>query len=163
MLRATFDVPRIRNLYFVGSCLSSLTFETVSKDLKCHISVSAIYLYFFFQKYNDKKFLQAGTIWSALVHIITAVIGSGVLSLAWSMSQLWWVAGPFTMLAFASVTVISVTLLCNCYNSLDPNNAISTEMPANLTLFAESWVRGLLYIFCWLIGYIAFIFYPISV
>uniref|UniRef100_A0A9I9CCV5 Amino acid transporter transmembrane domain-containing protein n=1 Tax=Cucumis melo TaxID=3656 RepID=A0A9I9CCV5_CUCME len=27
-------------------------------------------------------------------HIITAVIGSGVLSLAWAIAQLGWVAGP---------------------------------------------------------------------
>ncbi|KAL3821165.1 hypothetical protein ACJIZ3_007070 [Penstemon smallii] len=63
-----------------------------------------------------------GTIWTALAHIITAVIGSGVLSLAWSMSQLGWIAGPLTMLAFASVTLTSAFLLCNCYLSPDLDN-----------------------------------------
>ncbi|XP_057765376.1 probable amino acid permease 7 [Salvia miltiorrhiza] len=62
---------------------------------------------------------KTGTIWTALSHIITAVIGSGVLALSWSMSQLGWIAGPLTMLAFASVTLTSAFLLCHCYKSLD--------------------------------------------
>ncbi|KAH6822828.1 amino acid permease 7 [Perilla frutescens var. hirtella] len=61
---------------------------------------------------------KTGTIWTALSHIITAVIGSGVLSLSWSMSQLGWIAGPITMFAFASVTLTSAFLLCDCYKSL---------------------------------------------
>ncbi|KAH6803286.1 amino acid permease 7 [Perilla frutescens var. frutescens] len=64
---------------------------------------------------------RSGTAWTALAHIITAVIGSGVLSLAWSMSRLGWIAGPLTMLAFASVTLTSAFLLCNCFHSPDVN------------------------------------------
>ncbi|KAI3466376.1 hypothetical protein Pfo_023039 [Paulownia fortunei] len=67
---------------------------------------------------------RSGTIWTALAHIITAVIGSGVLSLAWSMSQLGWIAGPLAMLAFASVTLTSAFLLCNCHKSHDLNNGM---------------------------------------
>lgn len=62
---------------------------------------------------------RSGSVWTALAHIITAVIGSGVLSLAWSMSRLGWIAGPLTMLAFASVTLTSAFLLCNCFHSPD--------------------------------------------
>ncbi|KAL2247736.1 UNVERIFIED_CONTAM: putative amino acid permease 7 [Sesamum indicum] len=65
---------------------------------------------------------RSGTVWTALAHIITAVIGSGVLSLAWSVSRLGWIAGPLTMLAFASVTLTSAFLLCSCYKSPDPND-----------------------------------------
>ncbi|KAK4386866.1 putative amino acid permease 7 [Sesamum angolense] len=65
---------------------------------------------------------RSGTVWTALAHIITAVIGSGVLSLAWSVSRLGWIAGPLTMLAFASVTLTSAFLLCNCYKSPDTND-----------------------------------------
>uniref|UniRef100_A0A3N7H9Y5 Amino acid transporter transmembrane domain-containing protein n=2 Tax=Populus trichocarpa TaxID=3694 RepID=A0A3N7H9Y5_POPTR len=61
-----------------------------------------------------------GTAWKAVAHIITGVIGSGVLSLAWSMAQLGWIAGPVTMLCFASVTLLSAFLLCDCYRSPDP-------------------------------------------
>lgn len=55
-----------------------------------------------------------------MAHIITGVIGAGVLSLAWSMAQLGWIAGPLAMVLFASVTLISTYLLCNCYKTPDP-------------------------------------------
>ncbi|CAN4102558.1 unnamed protein product [Withania somnifera] len=63
---------------------------------------------------------KTGNEWTALAHIVTAVIGSGVLSLARSMAQLGWIAGPLTMLLFACVTLTSAFLLCNCYKSPDP-------------------------------------------
>lgn len=63
---------------------------------------------------------RTGTLWTAAAHIITGVIGSGVLSLAWSLAQLGWIAGPLAMLLFASVTLFSTFLLCDCYRSPDP-------------------------------------------
>lgn len=84
-----------------------------------HILVSVFYLV----KKNmctNSVSKNSGNLWTALAHIITGVIGSGVLSLAWSMSRLGWVAGPVTMLLFATVTFISASLLCNCYKSPDP-------------------------------------------
>lgn len=60
-----------------------------------------------------------------MAHIITGVIGSGVLSLAWSMAQLGWIAGPFCMLSFASFSFISALLLCNCYRSPDPHYGLT--------------------------------------
>ncbi|CAI9088132.1 OLC1v1022378C1 [Oldenlandia corymbosa var. corymbosa] len=64
---------------------------------------------------------RAGTIWTATAHIITGVIGAGVLSLAWSIGQLGWVAGPLAILVFAGITVVSSLLLCDCYMSPDSN------------------------------------------
>lgn len=63
---------------------------------------------------------RTGTVWTASAHIITAVIGSGVLSLAWSVAQLGWIAGPATILFFAAVTIIQNRLLSDCYRSPDP-------------------------------------------
>lgn len=63
---------------------------------------------------------QPGTLWSCIAHIITAVIGSGVLSLAWGTAQLGWVGGPVSMLLFAIVTYVSAFLLSDCYRSSDP-------------------------------------------
>ncbi|QHO56510.1 Amino acid permease [Arachis hypogaea] len=60
------------------------------------------------------------TLRSAVAHIITAVIGAGVLSLAWSTSQLGWIAGPVSLLLFAIVTYISSFLLSDCYRTPDP-------------------------------------------
>jgi amino acid permease len=63
-----------------------------------------------------------GNEWTASAHVITAVIGSGVLSLAWSMAQLGWVAGPGTMVVFASVTALQSTIFADCYRSPDPEH-----------------------------------------
>ncbi|XP_050246155.1 probable amino acid permease 7 [Quercus robur] len=62
---------------------------------------------------------RTGTLWSCVAHIITAVIGAGVLSLAWSTSQLGWIAGPVTLLCFAIVTYVSAFLLSDCYRCPD--------------------------------------------
>ncbi|KAJ9173843.1 hypothetical protein P3X46_016939 [Hevea brasiliensis] len=63
---------------------------------------------------------RTGTIWTATAHVIAGVIGAGVLSLAWSMAQLGWIAGPLAMIAFAAVTLVSTYLLCDCYRFPDP-------------------------------------------
>lgn len=57
--------------------------------------------------------------WTCIAHIITAVIGSGVLALAWGVAQLGWIVGPVSMLVFAFVTFVSVYLLADCYRSPD--------------------------------------------
>ena len=58
--------------------------------------------------------------WTASAHIITAVIGSGVLSLAWGVAQLGWVGGPAAMVLFGAVICYTSTLLAECYRSGDP-------------------------------------------
>jgi amino acid permease len=63
---------------------------------------------------------RAGTAWTCAAHVITAVIGSGVLSLAWSVAQLGWVVGPACMFCFALVTYVSAALLADCYRRGDP-------------------------------------------
>lgn len=63
---------------------------------------------------------MAGTLFTASAHIITAVIGSGVLSLGWAMAQLGWVAGPFTLMLFSIITWFTSLLLADCYRSPDP-------------------------------------------
>lgn len=62
----------------------------------------------------------AGTLLTASAHIITAVIGSGVLSLSWAMAQLGWIAGPIALLAFSALTWFCSLLLADCYRSPDP-------------------------------------------
>ncbi|KAL6839136.1 hypothetical protein ACP4OV_031027 [Aristida adscensionis] len=69
---------------------------------------------------DDGRPLRTGTLWTASAHIITAVIGSGVLSLAWGVAQLGWAAGPAAMLLFAAVIYYTSTLLAECYRSGDP-------------------------------------------
>ncbi|XP_078442199.1 amino acid permease 6-like isoform X1 [Wolffia australiana] len=63
---------------------------------------------------------SSGTLATASAHIITAVIGSGVLSLAWANAQLGWVAGPIALLIFSTITWYTSTLLADCYRHPDP-------------------------------------------
>lgn len=62
---------------------------------------------------------EKGTVWSAGAHIITAVIGSGVLTLAWALAQMGWIAGPTALLAFSVITMFTSTLLADCYRAAD--------------------------------------------
>ncbi|XP_022156807.1 amino acid permease 4-like [Momordica charantia] len=71
---------------------------------------------------DDGRLKRTGTFWTASAHIITAVIGSGVLSLAWAIAQLGWVAGPAVMLLFAFIGYYTSCLLADCYRSGDPIN-----------------------------------------
>ncbi|GFP84541.1 probable amino acid permease 7 [Phtheirospermum japonicum] len=64
--------------------------------------------------------VMAGTIWTAVAHVITGVIEVGVLSLAWSTTQLGWVAGPLVIVIFAAITQVSTLLVCYFYKSSDP-------------------------------------------
>jgi hypothetical protein len=69
---------------------------------------------------DDGRPLRTGTVWTASAHIITAVLGSGVLSLTWAVAQLGWVAGPAVMVLFAAVICYTAILLTECYRSGDP-------------------------------------------
>lgn len=68
---------------------------------------------------DDGRLKRTGTLWTASAHIITAVIGSGVLSLAWAIAQLGWIAGPAVMFLFSFVIYYTSTLLADCYRSGD--------------------------------------------
>ncbi|KAI3990372.1 hypothetical protein MKX01_029741 [Papaver californicum] len=69
---------------------------------------------------DDGRQKRTGTLLTASAHIITAVIGSGVLSLAWAIAQLGWIAGPVCLLAFSVITWFTSILLAECYRSPDP-------------------------------------------
>ena len=59
----------------------------------------------------------AGNWITASAHIVTAVIGSGVLSLAWAIAQMGWVAGPVVLFLFAVVTWYMSLLLADAYRN----------------------------------------------
>lgn len=54
---------------------------------------------------------------TAAAHIITSVIGSGVLSLAWAVAQLGWLAGTVCLVIFSLVTLFTSHLLSDCYRN----------------------------------------------
>ncbi|THG10294.1 hypothetical protein TEA_010554 [Camellia sinensis var. sinensis] len=70
---------------------------------------------------DDGKPSRTGrNLWTTSAHIITAIIGSGVLSLAWCVAQLGWVVGVATLLIFSLITLYTSNLLADCYRSPDP-------------------------------------------
>lgn len=92
-------------------------------------------------------FYGPGTVWTASAHIITAVIGSGVLALAWAIAQLGWVAGPAVMLLFSFVTYYTSTLLSACYRTGDPvtgkrNYTYTDAVRSNLGKFSSCKLFG---------------------
>ncbi|KAL0884691.1 hypothetical protein Bca101_008672 [Brassica carinata] len=68
---------------------------------------------------DDGREKRTGTLVTATAHIITAVIGSGVLSLAWAIAQLGWVAGTVILVTFAVINYFTSTMLADCYRSPD--------------------------------------------
>ncbi|KAE9618644.1 hypothetical protein Lal_00047964 [Lupinus albus] len=72
-------------------------------------------------KYDDDgRLKRTGTWVTASAHIVTAVIGSGVLSLAWAVAQLGWIAGPIILAIFSLITLYTSCLLSDCYRFPDP-------------------------------------------
>ncbi|KAL5164570.1 putative amino acid permease 7 [Glycine soja] len=97
---------------------------------------------------DDGHAKRTGNLWSAVAHIITAVIGSGVLSLAWSTSQLGWIGGPVALLCFAIITYVSSSLLSDCYRTPDPvtgkrNYSYMAAVRVNLGK-RKTWLAGFL-------------------
>ncbi|KAK1401754.1 Amino acid permease 6 [Heracleum sosnowskyi] len=73
--------------------------------------------------YNDEIFdedgrpKRTGTLLTAVAHMITSVVGSGVLSLAWAVAQLGWIAGTSSLIIFSLITLFTSHLLADCYRS----------------------------------------------
>ncbi|XP_058780708.1 amino acid permease 1-like [Vicia villosa] len=68
---------------------------------------------------DDGRPKRTGTVWTAAAHIINTVIGTGVLSLPWAMSQMGWTLGISCILIFAGITLYTSNLLADCYRSPD--------------------------------------------
>ncbi|WJX14868.1 arginine/alanine aminopeptidase [Trifolium repens] len=85
-------------------------------------------------KYDDDDGLtkRTGTWVTASAHIVTAVIGSGVLSLAWAVAQLGWIVGTIVLLLFSLITLITSFMLANCYRYPDPIHGVSN--PTYMTM-----------------------------
>ncbi|XP_071702553.1 probable amino acid permease 7 isoform X2 [Rutidosis leptorrhynchoides] len=75
---------------------------------------------------QTSNLVLTGTVWTALAHFIAGVIGSGVLSLAWSMAQLGWIGGPFCVVLIAFFALVSAFLISNFQIYSNPNNGTTT-------------------------------------
>ncbi|WJX16507.1 hypothetical protein P8452_06520 [Trifolium repens] len=69
---------------------------------------------------DDGKPKRTGTTWTSIAHIITAVIGAGVLTLPWVMAQMGWILGVSYIITIALITLYTSNLLADCYRTPDP-------------------------------------------
>ncbi|RHN82162.1 putative amino acid transporter, transmembrane domain-containing protein [Medicago truncatula] len=77
------------------------------------------------EKYDDDGLIKRTGSWvTASAHIVTAVIGSGVLSLAWAVAQLGWIAGCIVLILFSLITLLTSFLLADCYRYPDSVHGI---------------------------------------
>ncbi|CAI8599887.1 unnamed protein product, partial [Vicia faba] len=87
---------------------------------------------------------------TATTHVITVVVGAGVLALAWAISQLGWIAGITIMIIFSSVSLYTYNFVADCYRYPDPVNGKRnyTYMQA-----VHAYLGGKMYMLCGLILY----------
>ncbi|KAL6778543.1 Amino acid permease 5 [Auxenochlorella protothecoides] len=62
---------------------------------------------------SDLEASRHGNWVTGVFHIITAVVGAGVLSLSYSIAQLGWIGGMLVLLAFAGITWYTTRLLAD--------------------------------------------------
>ncbi|GKU87783.1 hypothetical protein SLEP1_g2124 [Rubroshorea leprosula] len=89
----------------------------------------------------SKTLHRTGTVWTASAHIITAVMGSGVLSLAWAVAQLGWILGPAAILLFSLLTNYTLHVACKRCRDPDTGQRSSTYMDAVRSTLGESRAR----------------------
>ncbi|XP_024980291.1 amino acid permease 6-like [Cynara cardunculus var. scolymus] len=99
---------------------------------------------------DDGRIRRTGTLMSASAHIITTVVGSGVLSLSWCFAQLGWITGIVLLVAFAIITWFTCLLLADCYRSPDP---VTGTRNYNYMQAVKANLGGVSYRFCGLSQY----------
>ncbi|KAE8708409.1 Amino acid permease 2 [Hibiscus syriacus] len=98
---------------------------------------------------EDDSSKRTGTWVTASAHIITAVIGSGVLSLSWAIAQLRWIGGPTALLIFSVITWFTSILLADCCRDPVSGRRCSCYMDA-----VKSHLGGINSMFCGLAQYV---------
>nr|GMC89610.1 amino acid permease 6-like [Ipomoea batatas] len=96
---------------------------------------------------DDGRIKRTGTVITASAHIITAIIGSGALSLAWAVAQLGSLPGSVALLVFSVITLYTSILLTDCYRSPEGTRNYS-YMDA-----VRTHLGGIQYMFCALAQY----------
>ncbi|XP_073223352.1 amino acid permease 6-like [Cicer arietinum] len=102
-------------------------------------------------KYDDDgRLKRTGTWITGSAHIVTAVIGSGVLSLAWAIAQLGWIAGSIVLILFSVITLLTSFLLADCYRYPDPVHGTRNH---TYMAMVKNILGGTQYMFCGLAQY----------
>ncbi|XP_027355726.1 amino acid permease 1-like [Abrus precatorius] len=99
---------------------------------------------------DDGRVRRTGNVLTATTHIITVVVGAGVLALAWAMSQLGWIAGIAVMLVFACISIYTYNLIADCYRYPDP---VSGKRNYTYMQAVDAYLGGKMHVFCGLVLY----------
>ncbi|CAI8604794.1 unnamed protein product [Vicia faba] len=103
------------------------------------------------EKYDDDGVIKRTGTWvTASAHIVSAVIGSGVLSLAWAMAQLGWIGGTVSLIVFSLITLLTSCLTTDCYRYPDPVHGIRNP---TYKIMVKNILGGLQYKLCALAQY----------
>ncbi|KAL2340086.1 hypothetical protein Fmac_008026 [Flemingia macrophylla] len=94
---------------------------------------------------DDGRVKRTGNIFTATTHIITVVIGAGVLALAWAMAQLGWIAGVSVMVIFACISVYTYGLIADCYRYPDP---VTGKRNYTYMQAVDAYLGGKMHVFC---------------
>lgn len=86
----------------------------------------------------------AGSVLTATTHIITVVVGAGVLALAWAIAQLGWIAGISVMISFSCISIYTYNLIADSYRYPDPvyGNRNYTYMQAVKTYLGIFFIKS---------------------
>ncbi|KAL4358953.1 hypothetical protein AHAS_Ahas08G0028900 [Arachis hypogaea] len=99
---------------------------------------------------DDGRSKRTGNVVTATTHIITVVVGAGVLALAWAMAQLGWIAGIGIMVAFSCISILTYNFIADCYRYPDP---VTGKRNYTYMQAVNSYLGGKMHVFCGLILY----------
>ncbi|KAL1312137.1 hypothetical protein HN51_038753 [Arachis hypogaea] len=99
---------------------------------------------------DDGRSKRTGDVLTATTHIITVVIGAGVLALAWAMAQLGWIAGIGIMIACSCISILTYNFIADCYRYPDP---VTGKRNYTYMQAVNSYLGGKMHVFCGLILY----------
>ncbi|XP_014500281.1 amino acid permease 8 [Vigna radiata var. radiata] len=94
---------------------------------------------------DDGRAKRTGNVFTATTHIVTVVVGAGVLALAWAMAQLGWLAGIGVMVTFACISMYTYHCIADCYRFPDP---ISGKRNYTYMQAVNSYLGGTMHLFC---------------
>ncbi|KAK7351511.1 hypothetical protein VNO77_11027 [Canavalia gladiata] len=99
---------------------------------------------------DDGRIKRTGNVLTATTHIVTVVVGAGVLALAWAMAQLGWIAGIGAMIIFASISIYTYNLIADCYRYPDP---VSGKRNYTYMQAVDAYLGGTMHVFCGMVLY----------
>ncbi|KAI9097434.1 hypothetical protein K1719_025205 [Acacia pycnantha] len=93
---------------------------------------------------------RTGNALTATTHIITVVVGAGVLALPWAMAQLGWIGGISVMVTFSCISIFTYNLIADCYRYPHP---VSGTRNYTYMQAVKSYLGGRMHIACGIVQY----------